>query len=72
MTDQYLDPHQSRTGPPTAFEDRLGDAIETAYAAGVHELDGLVEHLNEHGPADPDGTRWTATRFTTLMAELGR
>lgn len=71
-TDRYLVPNQSETGPRTAFEDALGDAIETAYAAGTHDLDGLVAHLNRAGPAHPDGRPWTAETFTILMAELGR
>jgi hypothetical protein len=72
MADRYLEPHQSRTGPPTEFEDRLGDAIEAAYAAGIHDLDGLVVHLDRSGPAAPGGGAWTIDGFTALMAELGR
>lgn len=72
MTDRYLEPSQTRDRPSTAFEDELGDAIETAYAAGTHDLDGLVAHLNSNGPANPEGTSWTADSFTALMAELGR
>ena len=72
MTDRYLEPHQARTRPTTPFEDQLGDTIEAAYADGVHDLDGLVERLNADGPPCPDGPSWTADRFTTVLAELGR
>ncbi len=68
----YLEPNQSRSAPPTEFENQLGDAIESAYAAGVHDLEGLVGRLNADGPPPPDNEQWTAARFTTLMAELGR
>ena len=72
MPDRYLEPNQSRTGPPTDFENQLGDAIESAYAAGIHDLDGLVARLTESGPPPPDQTGWTVDGFRALMAELGR
>ncbi len=72
MTDRYLEPSQTRTEPTTPFEDDLGDSIETAYAAGTHDLGGLVAHLNANGPAHPDEPSWTAELFTAMMAELGR
>ena len=72
MPDRYLEPHQTRTAPPTPFENRLGDAIEAAYAAGIHDLEGLVAHLATDGPARPDGAPWTSEGFRSLMAELGR
>ena len=72
MTDRYLEPHQARTRPQTDFENALGDAIEEAYAAGVHDLEGLVAHLAATGPAPEDGGPWTTEGFTALMAELGQ
>lgn len=72
MTDRYLEPHQAQTSAATDFEDRLGDTIETAYAAGIHDLDGLVAQLEAHGPSSPAGGSWTADDFTALMAKLGR
>ncbi len=70
-TDRYLEPHQARTSRPTSFENELGDAIENAYAAGIHDLDGLVAYLATNGPAPEAGGSWTAGRFTELMKELG-
>lgn len=72
MPEPYLEPHQSRTAPSTEFEDRLGDAIEAAYAEGIHHLDGVLARLNSSGPPAPTGDSWTADNFTALMAELGR
>lgn len=69
--DRYLEPHQARTRPPTEFENALGDAIEAAYAAGIHDLDGLVDYLRASGPDPRDGGSWTVPRFTELMKELG-
>lgn len=72
VTSVYLDPHQARERPPTAHEDLLGDAIERAYAAGLHELDALLGYLNKAGPLGPNGQAWTADSFKAEMARLGR
>lgn len=72
VTSVYLDPHQARERAPTAHEDLLGDSIERAYAAGLHELDPLLAYLNKAGPLGPDGQPWTAESFKTEMARLGR
>lgn len=50
MQDRYLELHQARTREPNAFEDLLGDSIERAYAAGLHDLPGLLGYLNQAGP----------------------
>jgi hypothetical protein len=71
-TDRYLDPHQARERPPTAYESLLGDAIERAFGAGIHDLEGLVASLNRSGPNAPNGQPWTAESFQALMAQLGQ
>jgi hypothetical protein len=70
MNDRYLEPHQARRRPPTVYEDLLGDAIERAYASGVHDLAGLVEHLNRSGPASPKGQTWTEAIYREEIAAL--
>lgn len=72
MTNRFLEPHQAQTAVPTDFENRLGDAIESAYAAGIHDLDGVVAYLEEQGPPPPAGGSWSTDSFTALMAELDR
>ena len=67
----YLEPHQARNRKPTAYEDLLGDSIERAYAAGIHDLDALVAALNRSGPPAPNGEPWTAETFQREMARLG-
>ncbi|ALU88519.1 uncharacterized protein J2S30_005229 [Herbaspirillum rubrisubalbicans] len=71
VTDVYLNPHQARRRAPTQFEDLLGDAIERAYAAGIHELSALVAHLNRTGPSCPynDGV-WTEDNYQQEIARL--
>lgn len=69
--DRYLEPHQARQRPATPFEDLLGDAIERAYAAGIHDLAGLVNYLNETGPSAGNGQPWTESSYCALMARLG-
>ena len=67
----YNETHQNRTAPPTAYESLLGDSIERAFAAGIHDLEGLVAFLNEGGPAGPNGQPWTTASYQQEMARLG-
>lgn len=69
--DRYLEPHQARWRPATPYEDLLGDALERAFAAGVHDLPGLVAQLNHSGLASPDGAPWTEENYRAAMARLG-
>ncbi len=71
MTDRFLNPHQARERTPTTYEDLLGDAIERAFAAGVHDLGGLVQALNDSGLASPKGEAWTEANYRAAMAVLG-
>lgn len=71
MTDRILEPHQARTRTPTTYEDLLGDAIERAYASGIHDLPGLVEALNRDGIASPSGQPWTEAIYREEIASLG-
>ena len=50
---------------------RTGDAIERSFAAGVHDLPGLVAHLNEARLPAPNGQAWTAELFQKEMKRLG-
>ncbi|TFY97262.1 recombinase-like helix-turn-helix domain-containing protein [Ramlibacter rhizophilus] len=67
----YNETHQTRSAPPTAFESLLGDAIERAFAQGIHDLDGMVGYLNRSGPSAPNGQPWTPDNYQALMARLG-
>jgi hypothetical protein len=71
MQERYFNPHQARQRPPTAYEDLLGDSLERAYAAGIHDLAGLVEYLNRAGPGCPaDGAVWNEKNFQEELARL--
>ena len=70
MSDRKLDPHQARQRPPTTYEDLLVDAIERAYAAGIHDLPGLLQALNDSGLSSPDGSPWTEANYRSAMAAL--
>jgi hydroxypyruvate reductase len=48
----------------------LGDAIERAFASGIHELEDLVRYLNASGQVGPDGQPWTAQSYQQEMARL--
>ncbi|HSW16208.1 MAG TPA: recombinase-like helix-turn-helix domain-containing protein [Ramlibacter sp.] len=69
-TDRYLEAHQAKQRPATQFEDLLGDAIERAYADGIHDLPGLVVYLNRTGPSAENGQSWTESSYCALMARL--
>lgn len=70
MTDRYLEQHQARKRNPTTYEDLLGDAIERAYGSGVHDLQGLVQALNDSGLASPSGKAWTEEVYRQEIADL--
>jgi hypothetical protein len=67
----YNETHQTRTSSPTTYENLLGDAIERAFASGIHDLAALVTYLNTSGPAGPNGQPWTTDTYAREMARLG-
>lgn len=69
--DLYCNPVQARRHAPTEYENRLGDALEAAFADGVHELSALVARLNADGIKAPDGGAWTEAGFERAMKALG-
>ena len=66
----YNETHQSRTSAPTSYESLLGDSIERAFAAGIHDLSGLVQYLNTTGPSGPNGQAWTPENYQQEIARL--
>jgi hypothetical protein len=67
----YLDPHQSRSQEPTAWQQELANAIESVFTKGARELDEVVAGLNDTRVRPPNGGDWTPENFTALMRELG-
>jgi hypothetical protein len=67
----YLDPHQTRSQEPTAWQQELANAIESIFTKGARELDELIAGLNASRVRPPDGAKWTEQNFTALMRELG-
>ena len=67
----YVRPQQAQRRPPTPYENRLGDALEAAFAAGAWELDALVARLNAQGVPTPDGGEWTVENFEPIVRQLG-
>lgn len=68
----YLVEHQARSAPPTPYEIKLAGAIEEVFGSGRHDLDGLVDGLNQLGIQAPDGQPWTAEAFRVEMERMGR
>ena len=67
----YLDPHQTRTQEPTAWQQELANAIEAVFAKGALELDELVAGLNGSRVRPPNGGDWTEANLTAVLRELG-
>lgn len=67
----YLDPHQTRTQEPTAWQQELANAIEGVFTRGARELDEVVAGLNGTRVRPPNGADWTPETFTAVMRELG-
>lgn len=67
----YLVEHQARSVPPTPYEIKLAGAVEEVFGGGRHDLDGLVDGLNQLGMLAPNGEPWTADGFTAEMARMG-
>lgn len=68
----YLNPHQARTAEPTPYELKLAGAIEEVFGTGRHDLEGLVDGLNEMGVPAPGGDAWTAASYTTEIRRLAQ
>ena len=66
----YNETHQSRSKPPSSYENLLGDSIERAFASGIHDLSELVNYLNTSGPATPSGDIWTTDNYQKEIARL--
>jgi hypothetical protein len=66
----YNETHQARSAAPTSYDSLLGDSIERAFGAGIHDLDSLVQYLNTAGPSGPNGQPWTAETYRQEMARL--
>lgn len=62
---------QTRSAPPTEYENHLGDALEAVFESGAVELPDVVAKLIEVGMQAPDGTPWTPEKFQAEMKRLG-
>jgi hypothetical protein len=62
---------QTRSAPPTEYENRLGDALETVFESGAVELPDVIAALNGLGVRAPDGKPWTPESFQVEMKRLG-
>jgi hypothetical protein len=62
----------STTASDTAYEDRLGDALETLLERGADSLDDLATGLGELGVTPPQGGTWSAAGLAAELARLGR
>lgn len=71
MTERYLNPHQSRRGPVSEYDDRLACAIEEIFSRGVHDLAGLLDGLNHSDVVASDGKPWTEAALRGHLEPYG-
>jgi hypothetical protein len=70
-TELYREPRQAATRPATAWEDELGDMLEACFAAGIHDLDGIVARLGASRVRPTSGSVWTVESLLSVLCELG-
>jgi len=63
---------QTRSAPPSAYENALGDALENAFEAGADSISAIVALLNAGGVRSADGRLWTDASFELEMRRLGQ
>jgi hypothetical protein len=61
---------QTRSAPPTEYENQLADALERAFEADAETAEDVVARLNEGGMLTSDGHTWTVERFEAELARL--
>ena len=62
---------QLATAEPSAWENELADVIEATFAAGIHDLPGVVAALNKSRVRASDGNLWTEANFQAAVKRLG-
>jgi hypothetical protein len=63
--------HQTRSSPPTEYENRLGDALMEIFDSDIEELTAIVSALNRMGVKAPNGEFWSEESFQIEMRRLG-
>ncbi|MDO2934620.1 hypothetical protein Q2T94_09930 [Paeniglutamicibacter sulfureus] len=71
MSEQYLEPNQTRNGPATAYELKLAGSLSEVFSTGTHDLPGIINGLNALGLHAPGGTAWNEENFRAEMKRLG-
>ena len=69
---QSLNPHQHRERDPSDYENILADALERSFAAGVDELQAVVQGLIDYGVPAPEGKSWSAELLASELKRLGQ
>lgn len=68
MRDAYFSEPPSYFGRPvTPWEEELAATLQAIFAAGTHDLDGIVTALNASSLRPPAGDGWTTDSFKALL-----
>jgi hypothetical protein len=61
---------QTRSAPPSEYENQFGDALEKAFSAGAETVDAVVAQLNAQGMLTSDGHPWNVETFEAELRRL--
>lgn len=61
---------QTRSAPPTDYENTLGDALEDIMSDGTHDLAGIVAGLAQRRIKAQDGSEFTEESFKEELKRL--
>ena len=62
---------QTRATVPSAYEDKLADALMAAFDDGAADLAGVVARLNAMRVHTADGSAWTEAALAAELKRLG-
>ncbi|KAF7961800.1 hypothetical protein AWV80_28980 [Cupriavidus sp. UYMU48A] len=62
---------QTRADAPSAYENKLGDALEAAFEGGAQSPADIVRAFNATDFLCLDGQAWTEERFLAEMRRVG-
>ncbi len=63
---------QSRGRPLTESEQAFADALEAAFASGIHDLNAVADALNASDIDAPGGGTWTVDVLVGHLADINR
>lgn len=67
----YNDTFQIRTKEPGEYENKLGDALESAFKGGASDLEKIVTVIKKRAVPAPNGAAWSVELLAAELKRLG-